>query len=281
MIRSMHPLIEQNGGGAPAGVGSAPAPAPGAPGLVLDGVALPDALFWRGDRLRPLLLRGEPAEIAFFTSLPADEVIGVCAALAGEGARPRRREVRDRYVDTPDRELFQRGVSVRLREYLVHTRPLVFEVVAVSLRGTAREPGGRSNRVLVQTFERSDAEGLRELEAQHAAAGLVEVARVAKTRTSFDIIPMTAETVAHGTVAGADGRWVAGLARGLTISDLGVKVMVDQLYGDPFAEPTVIEVEYDAAHAARAAAVVERLRAALGTWLRPKERNKISYLLAP
>jgi hypothetical protein len=107
------------------------------------------------------------------------------------------------------------------------------------------------------------------------------VARIAKTRTGFDLLPMTAETVARGTVAGADGRWVSGIARGLTPVDLGLKVVVDQLHGGPFAQPTVIEVEYDAAHAAEAAAVVERLRAALGPYLHPKERNKISYLLAP
>jgi hypothetical protein len=246
----------------------------------LDGVALPPELFVADPALRGEFFCSEPVEEAFFTALPAAEAVRVCAALA-PGVEPRRRVVTDRYVDTPELALFHRGISARVREYHLNTRPVYFEVVVLALDRPAPlvRPAARVNRVLVQTFVRNDAAGLEALLARQARAGLVEVARVDKTRTAFDILPVVGATVGGVAFHGADTRLVEDLAS-LRIVDLGVKVVVDEFHGAGFDEPAIVEVEYDLARAEEGAALVERLRAALGAEIRPKARNKIAYLLA-
>lgn len=248
---------------------------------VLDGVALPEALFARDPALKSAFFCSEPVEEAFFTPLPAAEAVRICAGLA-PGVEPRTRVLTDHYVDTPDLALFRRGVSARVREYHRNSRPVAFEVLVLALHrpAPASRPMARVNPVLVQTFVRNDAAGLRALLEEQARAGLVEVARVDKTRVSFDILPIVTETGdGRGRVSGADARLVEELAS-LRIVDLGVKIVVDELRGRDFGEPTIVEVEYDAARVAEGAAWAERVRAALGPGVRPKRLNKIAYLLA-
>ena len=251
-----------------------------APEVELDGVFLPGEVLSDDPSLGPATFRSAPVEVSYFVAHPADEVARVCEGLA-DGTAPRRTEVVDRYFDTPDQALFRQGVSVRLREYLRHTRPVVFEGVAVSWRNVA--PGGplgaRANQLLVHTFARNDGADFVRMRERYARAGLVEVARVSKTRTGFDLLPVLAERAGGGAVPAPDVRPVGDLGA-LRITDLGLKVVVDELHDAPFAEATIVEVEYDARHEARAVALVARLRAALGPALRPKERNKIAYLLA-
>jgi len=247
---------------------------------VLDGVALPPELFAADAALRDAFFCSEPVEEAFFTGLSPAEAVGVCAALA-PGVEPRRRVVTDRYVDTPELALFRLGVSARVREYHVSSRPVCFEVVVLTLDrpAPAARPEARVNHVLVQSFVRNDAADLQALLARQARAGLVEVARVEKTRTTFDIVPVLAVTPGGEVVPGADTRLVEDLAS-LRVVDQGLKVVVDELHGAGFDEPAMVEVEYDASRAVQGAALVERLRAALGPGVRPKARNKIVYLLA-
>jgi adenylate cyclase class IV len=244
----------------------------------LDGVELPAAVFTSDPRLKAAFMRLAPSEVAFFVARPAAEVVRICAALTG--VAPQVRAMRDRYFDTADRRLFARGVSVRLRHYTRHTRPLTFEVIAVSWRG-ARGEGplyARTNRVLVQTFERSDAPAMAALLAQYRRAGLVEVMRIKKRRTGFELLPVLAECEERGSLAGVDARPIERLDA-LRVTDQGLRVLVDELHGVPFPEPTIVEVEYDQAHAGAAARLVEQLRSALGPdCLRPKELNKIAYL---
>ena len=61
--------------------------------------------------------------------------------------------------------------------------------------------------------------------------------------------------------------------------DFGIKVDVDDLRESPFPEPSIVEVEYDPGREAGAAPIVAHLRAALAGRLRPKELNKIAYVL--
>jgi hypothetical protein len=255
------------------------------PGLcdprALDGVALPEALFAHDPALRSAFFCSEPVEEAFFTPLSPAAAVRACARLA-RGVEPRRRVLTDHYVDTPDRELFRRGISARVREYHLNSRPVRFEVVVIALDrpSPAARPRARVNRVLVQTFVRSDNDALRTLLDAHARAGLVRVARVDKTRVAFDVHPVVTET-ADGLerVAGADVRVLEEL-ESLRVVDLGLKMVVDELHGGAFAEPSIVEVEYDAARVKEGAALAERVRAALGPGARAKERNKIAYLLA-
>jgi hypothetical protein len=246
----------------------------------LDGVALPPELFAADPALREAFFCSEPVEEAFFTALPAAEAVRVCAALA-PGVEPRRRVVTDRYVDTPDLALFRQGVSARVREYHLNSRPVRFEVVVLTLDrpAPAVRPVARVNHVLVQTFVRNGADDLEALLARQARAGLVEVARVNKTRTAFDLLPVVTADAAGAAFPGADTLLMENLAS-LRVVDLGLKVVVDELHSPGFDEPAIVEVEYDLARAEAGAALVERLRAALGPEVRPKKRNKIAYLLA-
>jgi hypothetical protein len=247
---------------------------------VLDGVALPPELFAADAGLRDAFFCSEPVEEAFFTRLTPEEAVRACAALA-PGVEPRRRVVTDRYVDTPELALFRRGVSARVREYHVSARPVRFEVIVLTLDqpAPAARPQARVNHVLVQSFVRNDAADLQALLARQARAGLVEVARVEKTRTAFDIVPILSVN-AHGeSVPGVDSRFVGELAS-LRVVDLGLKVVVDELRGAGLDEGAMVEVEYDGTRVEAGAALVERLRAALGPGVRPKARNKIVYLLA-
>ncbi len=260
--------------------GGPPPPRPICDPRALDGVALPPELFVADPALRGAFFCSEPVEEAFFTDLSAAEAVRVCAALA-PGVQPRRRVVTDHYVDTPELALFRRSVSARVREYHVSSRPVRFEIVVLTLDRPppAARPVARVNRVLVQSFVRNGAADLEALLARQAGAGLVEVARVEKSRTAFDLFPVVAHGPGGEAVAGVDTRLVEDLAS-LRVTDLGLRVMVDELHGAGFDEPAIVEVEYDAARAEAGAALVERLRAALGPGARPKARNKIAYLLA-
>lgn len=255
-----------------------------APGVcdprVLNGVELPEALFAHDPALQSAFFCSEPVEEAFFTTLSPAAAVRACARLA-RGVEPRRRVLTDHYVDTPDRELFRQGISARVREYHVSSRPVRFEVVVIALDrpSPAARPRARVNRVMVQTFVRSDNDALRALLDAHARAGLVPVARVDKTRVAFDVHPVLCETADGAVVAGADARLMEDLAS-LRLVDVGLKVVVDELHGCGFAEPAIVEVEYAAARVAEGAALAERVRAALGPGARAKERNKIAYLLA-
>lgn len=253
---------------------------PPPPARTLDGVELPAALFTGDPRLEGAFVRLAPSEASFFVARPADEVVRVCAALTG--VESRLRSMSDRYYDLPDRALFARGVSARLRHYTRHTRPLAFEVIAVSMRGL-RDAGGlraRTNEVLVQTFVRNAEDDYACLEAQYRRAGLVPVAEVRKTRTAFDLHPFVIESTEGAVASGADHGGI-GEARGETrATDIGLRVLVDELHDRPFPESTIVEVEFDRRHEHEAAEVVGRLRAGLDPWLRDKERNKITYLLS-
>lgn len=255
-----------------------------APGVcdprVLDGVELPEALFAHDPALQSAFFCSEPVEEAFFTTLSPAAAVRACARLA-RGVEPRRRVLTDHYVDTPDRALFRRGISARVREYHLNSRPVRFEVVVIALDrpSPAARPRARVNRVMVQTFVRSDNDALRALLDAHARAGLVRVARVDKTRVAFDVHPVVTETDGVERVAGADVRLLEELGS-MRVVDLGLKIVVDELHGGSFAEPAIVEVEYDAARVMEGAALAERVRAALGPGARAKERNKIAYLLA-
>ncbi|HEU4452122.1 MAG TPA: hypothetical protein VFR81_03645, partial [Longimicrobium sp.] len=103
-----------------------PPPAPAAGDRrMLGGVALPPDLFARDPALRGEFFASEPVEEAFFSPLPAAETLRAVAALA-PGVEPRRRVVTDRYVDTPDLALFRQGISARVREYHLNSRPVRF-----------------------------------------------------------------------------------------------------------------------------------------------------------
>jgi hypothetical protein len=252
---------------------------PPPPAQVLDGVELPAALFTGDPRLQAAFVRLAPSEASFFVARPAAEVIRVCAELTG--VESRLRAMSDRYHDTAGGSLFARGVSARLRHYTRHTRPLAFEVIAVSMHGVRDEGGlrARTNEVLVQTFGRTTEEDYARILAQYRHAGLVPVAEVRKTRTAFDLHPFVIESAGGAVAAGADHRGI-GDARGeASTTDIGLRVLVDELHGRPFPEPTIVEVEFDPRHRARAHALLVRVGEALGPVVREKARNKIAYLL--
>ena len=258
------------------GPGTPPAdPAP------FNGVSLPAALFSHDPALESALIRISPTEISYFTEVSAAEVLRVCGGLA-RGAEARRRVLRDRYFDTSDGRLSKRGVSVRLRQYTVHSRPIVFEVIAISWAGV-RALGplkARTNQVLVQTFEENGPEDHAAMLAQYARAGFVRVAEVGKTRTGWDLHPVIEEVAGGILAAGMDHRGLGGARGEIRVHDLGLKLLVDELQDPVFPERTIIEIEYGLRHEAEAAEVAGRLHAALGGALREKERNKIAYLLA-
>jgi adenylate cyclase class IV len=253
----------------------------GHPPMELAGVEIPGGFFSADPRLETAFIGISPTEIAYFTPRPADEVLAACAEIAG-GAEPRRRIQRDHYFDTAGGSLSRQGASVRLRHYALHTRPLAFEVIAVSWRG-ARSHGplkARTNHVLVQSFERNDEADYAAMLGQYERAGFRRLAEVGKTRTAFDVRPILYDLEGGTFAAGLDHRGLDGVRGWLRIHDLGVKVLVDELHEPAFGERTIVEVEYDRRHAAQAAEVAARIRAALGPGARAKERNKIAYLLA-
>jgi hypothetical protein len=258
-----------------------PSGEPEHPPETLDGVEIPGALFTHDPALQTAFTRISPTEVSYFTTLPAAEVIRVCREIAG-GGEPKRKVLRDEYYDTAAGELSKRGVSVRLRRYTVHTRPLAFEVLAIAWGNVKpRGPlGARTNQVLVQTFARNGPEHYRALAEQYARAGYGVVAEVGKTRVGWDLQPVVFELSSGDVAIGMDHRGIDGERGELRVTDLGLKLLVDELHDPVFPERTIIEVEYGPAHEAQAVEVVARLRAAFGAALRDKARNKIAYLLA-
>lgn len=258
-----------------------PAAPPAGPPKEFDGEVLPGELFSGDPALEHAWVRISPTEASFFVDRPADEVVELCRGIAGH-VRPNRRVMHDRYFDLPDGSLFARGVSVRLREYAEHTRPLAFEIIAISWRGMNVEGplDAHTNRVLVQTFERNGPEDLAAMRRQYAAAGFVPTAELGKSRTAFDLRPILEKDGTGIVRPGLDNVGLLGARGDLRVLDLGLKLLVDHIHQPAFSEPTIVEVEYGKEHEAQAAEVVARLRDALGPDLRPKERNKIAYLLA-
>ena len=274
------PAMEADDGDAflPSGF-SAPAPGGGTPGRtpVLDGFAFPPEVFVRG--ARDVHVRLEPTEYAFFAGAPATEVV---RAFSGELGLPVRAwHVRDQYFDTAAHTLFHNSVSVRVREYRHPPRDARFEVICVSWRGGDGGVDGtatpRTNRVVVQTFERIGGEPAQALVRQYARAGLRRVGSVEKTRTVFEAHPFVSEDAGGAPVRGTTG--MRADHGDLRVTDHGLRVLVDEMHEAPFRGHAIVEVEFDLRRAAEAEAVLARIAPLMGPGTRPKDRNKIAYLL--
>lgn len=241
----------------------------------VNGVAVPEALLVPEAWLPSLFVRVDMSEIAWFADVPVERALEVCREATG--VEPRRRRVLDRYFDTPGRALFGRGVSVRLREYLEPPREIAYEVIAAGWGG--ERSGGRRVRGLVQTFERNGAADVPRLLERYARAGFEEVARFDKARWTFEVVPSRSAD-SYGKVLHSPERDGVEGARGmLRVLDFGIKADIDDIRDSPFAEPSIVEVEYDAARQAQAAPLIERIRAGLGPAPREKLYGKIAYLL--
>jgi hypothetical protein len=252
---------------------------PGAPPIergtaVVNGIALPDALLVPDDWLPSLFVSVSPVEVSWFAGVPVARAVAVCAAVTG--VRPHVRRVVDRYFDTPERDLFRRRVSVRLRQHVHPRREVAFEIIAT---GWAERASRRRVSGFVQTFGRNDDADIPRVLERYAAAGYEQVARFDKERHTFSLLPGRSMD-ASGTEVVAGELKGAGRAHGwLQVLDFGLKVEVDRLRRSPFPEPAIIEVDYDSAHEERAAPLAAAIRAALGPRLREKTTSKLAYLL--
>ncbi|HYH80269.1 MAG TPA: CYTH domain-containing protein [Longimicrobium sp.] len=241
----------------------------------VNGHAIPEALLVPEAWLPSLFVRVSPAEVSWFARVPVTEAVALCRAMTG--VEPRVRRVVDRYFDTPDRDLFRRRTSVRLRHYVHPPRTIAYEVIGVGWGG--RAGGGRRVDGVVQTFTRNHAADIPRLLARYAEHGYEQVACFDKTRYTFEVLPAHS-TDAHGKSLHAPERvGVEGASGWLKVDDFGLKVDVDDVVGSAFPEPSIIEVEYDLVHQATAAPIADRIRAALPGRLREKEFNKIAHLL--
>lgn len=242
---------------------------------VVNGFAVPDALLVPDDWLPSLFVSVSPMEVSWFADVPAARAVDACARVTG--VEPRVRHVVDRYFDTPERDLFRRRVSLRVRKHVHPPRNVVFEIIA-----TGWPPEGSTPRRVsgfVQTFAENDETHFARLLERYAAAGYREVACFDKVRTTFPVIAGRSLDSAGMEVIAGELRGVGGAQGYLRVLDFGIKVEVDELRGGPFAEPTVIEVDYDTAHEERARPLAAAIAAALGPHLRQKTTSKISYLL--
>lgn len=249
----------------------------------LDGVAIPDVFFADAPHLKELWVHVPPVEISFFSGASPAETLAVCAAVANEalpGVKPGYRVVRDHYFDTPDLSLFRQGISVRAREYQVNPRPAAFEVIVCSWREPVVDapPEARGNHVLVQSFERSEHADFEALMERYAAAGLRKTASIGKSRTVFILHPGLSSTDTGEPVTASDTRLLVGI-REIVTSDVGLRVIVDEMHDSPFPERSLVEIEFGPPHAAGGVALAARVRALLGARLREKALNKIAYLM--
>lgn len=235
------------------------------------GLLVPDA--WRPS----LFVRLSLAEVSWFAGVPVARAVQVCNEVAEVGPNRVRRVV-DRYFDTPDRALFGRRVSVRLRHYVDPPREIAYEIIAVGWG--AHAAGGRLVDGFVQTFQHNTADDIPRLLERYREHGFVQVACFDKTRYSWELVPTQSSDATGKRLRSAERTGVAGARGWLKVLDFGIKVDVDDLHGSPFPEPSIVEVEYDPAHHARAAPVVARIRAKLAGELREKEFNKIAHLLS-
>lgn len=240
----------------------------------VNGMAVPDALLVPDAWMPSLFVSISPLEISWFADVPVARAVEVCRAATG--VEPRVRRVVDRYFDTPGLDLFRSRVSVRVREHVHPPRDIAFEIIATGW-GPARTP--RQVSGFVQTFQRNGTADLARLLERYAAAGYREVARFEKTRHTFAVIPGHSVDPS-GTEVHAGELQGVGMATGwLRILDFGVKVEVDDLRGSPFPEPAILEVDYDAAHEARALPLAAAIRAALEPHVRDKTTSKLVYVL--
>ena len=241
----------------------------------VNGFRLPDALLVPEEWCPGFFVRVELVELSWFAAVPVAEAVAACRAATG--VEPRSRRVVDRYFDTPDRALYRRRISVRLRHYVHPPRNVAYEVIAVGWGGP--EAGGRRVHGFVQTFAENTADDLPRIVERYRSGGFEEVACFDKTRHAFEVLP-TVSVDAHGMpLVAPDRTGVAGARDFIRSLDFGIKVDVDDLRESPFPEPSIVEVEYDPGREAGAAPIVAHLRAALAGRLRPKELNKIAYVL--
>ncbi len=241
----------------------------------VNGIAIPEALLVPDAWLPSLFVRVGPVEVSWFARVPVGEAVDACRAATGR--EPRVRHVVDRYFDTSARDLFRRRVSVRLRHYVDPPREIAYEVIAMGWGG--RAGGGRSVDGFVQTFARNDAEGIPRLLERYRAHGYEQVACFDKTRYTFEVRAVRSTDARGRSMHAPERRGVEGAAGWLRVNDFGIKVDVDDLRDSPFAEPSIIEVEYDPTRKAEAAPLAGRIRAALAGRLREKQVNKIAHLL--
>lgn len=241
----------------------------------VNGTAVPPGLLVPDAWLASLFVRVSPAEVSWFARVPVADAVAVCRAATG--VEPRVREVVDRYFDTPDRALFRRRVSVRLRHYAHPPREIAYEVIAVGWGGHAA--GGRLVDGFVQTFERNTAADIPRILERYAAHGFEQVACFEKTRYTFEVATAHSADARGKRLVAPERTGVEGARGWLKVIDFGIKVDVDDLHDSPFPEPSIIEVEYDPARQAEAAPIADHIRAAFPGLLREKEFNKIAHLL--
>ncbi len=242
----------------------------------VNGTPLPRALLVPDAWLPSLFVRVSPAEVSWFAQVPAEEAVQVCREATG--VEPRVRHVIDRYFDTPDRSLFRRRVSVRLRHYVAPPREIAYEIIAVGWGG--HSPGGRLVDGFVQTFERNTADDIPRILERYRAHGFEQVAYFDKMRYTFEIVTAHSTDARGKKLEAPEREGVEGARGWLKVMDFGIKVDVDDLRDSPFAEPSIIEVEFDPARYLEAAPIAGRIRAALPGRLREKEFNKIAHLLS-
>ncbi|HEU4560413.1 MAG TPA: CYTH domain-containing protein [Longimicrobium sp.] len=242
----------------------------------VNGTPVPRALLVPDAWLPSLFVRVSPAEVSWFAQVPAGEAVQVCREATG--TEPRVRHVIDRYFDTPDRALFRKRVSVRLRHYVHPPREIAYEIIAVGWGGHA--PGGRLVDGFVQTFERNTADDLPRILERYRAHGYEQVAYFDKMRYTFEVATAHSTDARGKTLVAPEREGVEGARGWLKVMDFGIKVDVDEMRDSPFAEPSIIEVEYDPSRYPQAVPIIDRIRAALPGRLREKEFNKIAHLLS-
>ena len=252
---------------------------PGAPPIergtaVVNGIAVPDALLVPDEWLSSFFVSISPLEVSWFADVSVARAVEVCAGVTG--VQPQVRRVVDRYFDTPARDLFRRRVSVRIRRHASPRRGLAFEIIAV---GWAERASRRRVSGFVQTFGQNDAADIPRLLERYAAAGYEQVACFEKTRYTFPIVPGHSVDATGKDVVAGELKGVAGAQGYLQVLDFGLKVEVDDLRRSPFRERTIIEVDYDTSHEARAEPVADGIRSALGPRLREKTTSKLALLL--
>ncbi|HEX8907531.1 MAG TPA: CYTH domain-containing protein, partial [Longimicrobiaceae bacterium] len=221
---------------------------PGAPPIergtaTVNGITVPDALLVPDSWLPSLFVGVSPVEVSWFADVPVPRAVAVCGEVTG--IAPRVRHVVDRYFDTPDRDLFRSRVSVRVRQHLEPPRDVAFEIIA---NGWDEPSAPRRVSGFVQTFRHNQASDLPRLLERYARAGFEQVACFDKVRHTFSLLPGRSIDASGVEVIAGELRGI-GQAQGyLRVLDFGLKVEVDELRDSPFAEPAIIEVDYDTAH---------------------------------
>lgn len=180
---------------------------------------------------------GYPIEFSFFYNGTYDNL--VVAVKKVTSIRPYNYTAADIYFDTTDHSLFKHNLSVRLRQ--IDNPTDRYFILMVTLKPGAKESAtGAKETVYVQEVL-EDTYPMDQLIESYTSHGLIQVAKVSKTRTAFVLKQLSfkesagKEKVSQG-FPNIKGNWES--------KDYGLRILIDQ-----FEEPVndyriAIEIEF-------------------------------------